>query len=279
MKKIVTFILGFSSSTLALAAQVSIEHIVDGIGTRQLFSTHGETYILGGADDPEPVYLNQALPGKDTSVNNGSELIYLGAHQSSAFGNNEIVVNIDNTAGGTTGSVSLVLSAAVDTTWNFDIESGISLENIFVIAQGSQTLKFGAIETVLGDTSSFQNDLVNVAQVPGNTSIFRSENSICGYALFDNDLSCNTDRVLGLPSRPISLGLDSNIPFRDHLAELQQEFSSLLQQQLVVSNFSGSYIVDQFNIEIDTAAVIPVPAAAWLFGSALLGLVVRKKQY
>lgn len=262
MKKIGSVIIGLFVSTVVWGAQVSVDSI-DSNEAPENYTMSGQSYKFGSQNFD--VFVNEKVPGSTGNANQ-EELLYLGAHESFAnrSGDTTIVVDIEGAASGNTGPVSIVLSAAKDTTWDFQIEGSLQLNNIFILAQGIQTVMFNG-ETISLDFSE--------QQFSGLTNIRRSSRSICGYALPDDLEGCNTDQILGLsnsyPDPDFPIDIETNPDNDNFLAELTN---------LQVTSFSGSYFADRFNVTVDSAAVVPLPAAMYLFCSAFACLCVFKKQ-
>ena len=221
----------------------------------------GSSYALGG--NTELVFENVTSgDGIVNAVDNpeGEELIFLGAHETINFDvtaenptsdpNISVTVNNTNGSGATTGGVSLVLSAAESLQWNLVIDSSVQLNNIYIFGLGSQQLSInGSTITLVSGAATFSDIDIIEGEV------------VCGYTLPDNGEGCFTDEILG-----INMGELSNLGDADFLGDLTDSD---------VTNFNGSYLVDSFNVDINTTA-IPVPSALILFSSALALLIRRK---
>ena len=261
MRKIIYFTCALLASSLVWGAQVTVDSI-DSMGNPSTYSSQGQ-YTFGA--QPYEVFVNQSLASPQG--NSGEEeLLFLGAHESvgNNGGNTTIQVNIDNASGQTTKGVSLVLSAAENTIWNFDIAQGVQLNNIFVIAQKQQILKFGNQEISLA---------LGATDTQGLIQLSRSVQSICGYELIEELQSCNTDKILGF-----------NSTYEDPLTFTEEETNAANDNYLAaltdleVTGFSGSYFVESFDITIDSVA-IPLPPTVYLFGAALAILCIPRRRF
>lgn len=202
----------------------------------------------------------------------GEELIWLGAHHTIDFfspssPNNLITVDVNRTdmTSDKTGGVSLVLSAAEALQWDITVDlSVITLNNIFVFALNNQAITInGMALSVDGDGEFF-----------GSTRIERASTPACGYALPDDDQGCNTDSILGINRTTFDefgFPIDSNPNGEKLLVDLGLT-------DLNVTSFNGSYLVDAFNVGINSnATVVPLPSGLVLFGSALIMFMTRSR--
>ena len=182
----------------------------------------------------------------------GEELIWLGAHQSWSAPTTAITINLTNENGGNaTGGVSLVLSSANVNNWDINVETGVQLNNVFIIALGSESQTID----INGDIGAFAaGDDGLIAGV----SILRSNTtSSCGYEFPSSASSqgCDTE---------VTLGLEFNDAFSK--VNILEDMQSGSGAPLELTSFNGSYYVDNFDVGIDS--VIPVPASGLLFVSA-----------
>tara|TARA_B110000093_G_scaffold172470_1_gene203517 strand:+ start:198 stop:923 length:726 start_codon:yes stop_codon:yes gene_type:complete len=206
--------------------------------------------------------------------NGGEELIYLGAYRNSAFfdltdQNNDIQVDLNNLNvvdgsgnAGLTGDVSLVLSAGVALDWDLTIADNIEVNSIFIFSVADQTLTIND-QSVDLSSSNLIFDGINIETSPVG---------VCGYALPDDGEGCHTDRILGFNRQLLDedgVEFDTNELLVNYLSDLTD---------LSVTSFSGSYIVDAFDIGIDSqAAVVPLPGTLVLYATALGLLTMRRK--
>lgn len=207
--------------------------------------------------------------------NNGEELIFLGAHETSNHNSsggidNDVTVTVNNLnpvgegggAAALTEGVSLVLSAAESLVWNIAIDDNVQVNNIFLFGLKSQEITINGQAISLGSSPVMFGD-INVEVSPIG---------VCGYALPTDGQGCNTDRILGINQQSFDfLGLESNTNEfgLNYLADLTD---------LAVTNFNGSYLADGFNVGINsTATVVPLPGALVFFVSALGVLANRKR--
>ena len=206
--------------------------------------------------------------------NGGEELIYLGAYRNSAFfdltdQNNDIQVDLNNLNvvdgsgnAGLTGDVSLVLSAGVALDWDLTIADNIEVNSIFIFSVADQTLTIND-QSVDLSSSNLIFDGINIETSPV---------SVCGYALPDDGEGCHTDRILGFNRQLLD---EDDVEYDTN--ELLVNYLSVLTD-LSVTSFSGSYIVDAFDIGIDSqAAVVPLPGTLVLYATALGLLIMRRK--
>ncbi|MBT8138959.1 MAG: hypothetical protein KJP25_04265 [Gammaproteobacteria bacterium] len=198
------------------------------------------------------------------SNDGGEELVWLGAHQTWADVSGEapaateapsaINVNVSGDAGSV---VSLVLSSAQVNSWNINVATGIQLNNIFVIADRDAAQNIyvgGSTPVVLGPGKS---DSI------GDINLQRSNTTAnCGYAYPDQGNDCNTFQTLGLSE-------NESFAFVNELALMQTPAGN--SEPLTLTSFNGSYYVNQFDVQL-AIQPIPLPAAAWLFGFALVSL-------
>lgn len=261
MKKIRAAMLGVGlyvgMTTAVYAAHVSVSTP----------AAEGESsYMLGG--DIEQVFENvtSGLGIVDPTSNlNNEELIFLGAHETIDYdrtdeggtrvGDNQVAVNVNKAgeSGVQSGPVSLILSAAESLKWNIEIDETIQISNIYIFSIKQQELTINGSNIAFG-TNPIAFDGINIVE---------SDWMECGYTLPADDQGCNTDMILG-----INFGEDSNPVDDDFLNELTDSD---------VTNFNGSYLVDGFNIDVDTV-VVPLPGSQILFGLAI-GLLFSRKLF
>ena len=217
---------------------------------------------------------NESLGLVTSEENGGEELLYLGAYRNSAFvdetnPNNDIQVDLNNLNvvdgsgnAGLTGDVSLVLSAGVALDWNLTIADNIEVNSIFIFSVADQTLSINN-QSVDLSSSNLIFDGINIETSPVG---------VCGYALPDDGEGCHTDRILGFNRQLLD---DEGDEYDTNGAEVNY-LSDLTD--LSVTSFSGSYIVDAFEIGIDSqAAVVPLPGTLVLYATALGLLIMRRK--
>jgi len=237
---------GILLAPLALAAFVET-YTPEGINPAQ--------YTVLGGDTPDLVYSNIInADNADLATvadNGGHELVFLGLHtafelvEGNLVNTDQVTVNLDKVGtGSTTGSVSLVLSAATGVEWLINIGAGVQLENIYLFSP-NPTDRANTSTTIAG----------------GSPNVVVSPADICGYEL-PSVGSCITEHILGTTDR---FGLD----FNDFLGDLGTALN--------VTNFNGTYYANRFDIAVD-AAVIPLPAASVLFmsGLGLMALFSRR---
>ena len=212
-------------------------------------------------------------------VNDGEELIYLSAFRNSAFdssngSNNKVVVALQNdnpaptedSERPMTDGVSLVLSGGESLLWNITIDRNVTLNSIFIFSPNNQTVVLSSNEV----------DFDNV-----NINIKVSPTSVCGYSLPIDGNGCNTDRILGINSQSYDIfGFEDNtngqgLNYLEHLTTLD------------VTNFNGSYIVDEFVVKINSIAtvspppngpVVPLPGSFLLYASAIAVLSLQRRK-
>ena len=96
--------------------------------------------------------------------------------------------------------------------------------------------------------------------------------AVCGYALPDDGEGCHTDRILGF-NRQLLDEEGMNTILMEQLVNYLSDLTDLS-----VTSFSGSYIVDAFEIGIDSqATVVPLPGTLVLYATALGLLTMRRK--
>ena len=206
--------------------------------------------------------------------NNGEELIYLGAHSTSNLNDainpqNTVEVNLNNLnpdnggGAGLTGDVSLVLSAAESLSWDISIDENVDVNAIFIFSTNTQSLTINDQSVGLA-TNNVIHEGINIEVSPV---------SVCGYALPDDGEGCHTDRILGFNRVFIDeedVEQETNAFFDNYLGDLTD---------LAVTSFNGSYIVDSFDINIDSSAtVVPLPGSLVLYSSALAALTLRRRK-
>ncbi|MGB5324298.1 MAG: hypothetical protein WBN40_02585 [Pseudomonadales bacterium] len=212
----------------------------------------------------------------------GEELIWLGAHGATPQGiigdapgalPGTIAVNLNNIGSGT-GQVSLVLSSEEIVSWDILVGANVQLNNIFIISLAStlqethqvivETETLGSDSAGLAPAQSESVSGVNVKR--SGTSTFAGYEyaglgQACDY--LDPAPVCETQRALGLA--PLFEGQPAN-EWVNQLAEVQDD-----PDPLKLTSFNGSYYVSQFDVDL-VGQVIPIPAAAWLFASAIAWL-------
>ena len=275
MKKISVLILAVIASVSANAARVSMTTpAADGAAS---YEFEGQTHNVFKNFIKDEVFQqhSESLGLVTSEENGGEELLYLGAYRNSAFDdvtnpNNDIEVDLNNLNAvdgngnaGLTGDVSLVLSGGVALNWDLTIADNIEVNSIFIFSIADQTLTIND-QSVDLSSSNLIFDGINIETSPV---------AVCGYALPDDGEGCHTDRILGF-NRQI---FDDGVEYETN--ELEVNYLSDLTD-LSVTSFSGSYIVDAFEIGIDSqATVVPLPGTLVLYATALAVLVVRRRPY
>lgn len=276
MKKISVLILAVIASVSASAARVSMTTpAAEGAAS---YEFEGQTHNVFKNFIKDEVFQqhNESLGLVTSEENGGEELLYLGAYRNSAFvdetnPNNDIQVDLNNLNvvdgsgnAGLTGDVSLVLSAGVALDWNLTIADNIEVNSIFIFSVADQTLSINN-QSVDLSSSNLIFDGINIETSPVG---------VCGYALPDDGEGCHTDRILGFNRQIVDedgIEYDTNEQFVNYLGDLTD---------ISVTSFSGSYIVDAFEIGIDSqATVVPLPGTLVLYATALTLFVVRRKPY
>ena len=276
MKKISVLILAVVASVSASAARVTMDTPAAGGAASYIFSGQNHNVFKNFVKDEVFQQYGENLGLVDPTENGGEELIYMGVYKNSAFNSssgvqNEIQVDLNNLnvqdsngIAGATGDISLVLSAGDSLAWNLSIDDNIGLNSIFIFSISDQSL---TINNQSVDLSS--GDLIF-----DGINIETSPIAVCGYALPDDGQGCHTDRILGFNRELLDeddMEYDSNPLLVNYLGDLTD---------LSVTSFNGSYIVDGFEIGIDTqATVVPLPGALVLYATALTMFVVRRKSY
>gem|GEM_PF-855279 len=275
MKNISVLILAVIASVSASAAHVSMTTPANGASSYE-FSGQSHNVFKNFVKDEVFQQHGESLGLVNPEENGGEELLYLGAYINSTFNDsngvqNEIQVDLNNLNpidgsgdAGLTGGVSLVLSAGQSLAWNLSIDDNINLNSIFIFSINDQSL---TINNQSVDLSS--NDLIF-----NGINIETSPVAVCGYALPDDGEGCHTDRILGFNRQIVNengIEYDTNEQFVNYLGDLTD---------ISVTSFSGSYIVDAFEIGIDSqATVVPLPGTLVLYATALTLFVVRRKPY
>jgi hypothetical protein len=276
VKKISVLILAVIASVSANAARVSMTTpAADGAAS---YEFEGQTHNVFKNFIKDEVFQqhSESLGLVTSEENGGEELLYLGAYRNSAFNdvtnpNNDIEVDLNNLNvvdgngnAGLTGDVSLVLSGGVALNWDLTIADNIEVNSIFIFSIADQTLTINDQSVDLSSSNSIF-DGINIETSPV---------AVCGYALPDDGEGCHTDRILGFNRQILdedSVEYDTNEAGVNYLSDLTD---------LSVTSFSGSYIVDAFEIGIDSqATVVPLPGTLVLYATALAVLVVRRRPY
>jgi len=276
VKKISVLILAVIASVSANAARVSMTTpAADGAAS---YEFEGQTHNVFKNFIKDEVFQqhSESLGLVTSEENGGEELLYLGAYRNSAFDdvtnpNNDIEVDLNNLNvvdgngnAGLTGDVSLVLSGGVALNWDLTIADNIEVNSIFIFSIADQTLTIND-QSVDLSSSNLIFDGINIETSPV---------AVCGYALPDDGEGCHTDRILGFNRQLLdedSVEYDTNEAGVNYLSDLTD---------LSVTSFSGSYIVDAFEIGIDSqATVVPLPGTLVLYTTALAVLVVRRRPY
>ena len=272
MKKISVLILAAVASVTASAAIVTIDTPADGDASSYVFSGQSHNVFKNFVKDEVFAQHSESLGLVDPVDNGGEELIYLGAYKNSEFNSsggvlNEIQVDLnnlnpDNPNG--TGDVSLVLSAGASLAWDISVDDNVELNSIFIFSISDQSL---TINNQSVDLSS--GDLIFEG-----INIETSPVAVCGYALPDYGEGCHTDRILGFNRELLDedgMEYETNALFVNYLDDLTD---------LSVTSFSGSYIVDGFEVGIDSqATVVPLPGTLVLYATAFAVLMVQRKPY
>lgn len=275
MNKIFALIMAAMTSMSANAAHVTMTTPAVGGGDSYLFSgeSHNvfKNFVKAEAVKQYGINLGLVTPEE----NNGEELIYLGLHQNNDFNSsnglqNKVEVNLNNLnpvngsgQTGTTGDVSLVFSAAESLSWDVSVDDNIGLNSIFIFSTNDQALTINNQSVDLSSNSVvFQDINIEVSPV-----------TVCGYALPDDGEGCHTDRILGFNrifDDQDGVEQETNALFVNYLGDLTD---------LAVTSFNGSYIVDSFDIDIDSSAtVVPLPGSLVLYGSAVVALTLSRRK-
>jgi len=273
VKNISVLILAVIASVSASAAHVSMTTPANGASSYE-FSGQSHNVFKNFVKDEVFQQHGESLGLVNPEENGGEELLYLGAYINSTFNDsngvqNEIQVDLNNLNpidgsgdAGLTGGVSLVLSAGQSLAWNLSVDDNINLNSIFIFSINDQSL---TINNQSVDLSS--NDLIF-----NGINIETSPVAVCGYALPDDGEGCHTDRILGFNRQIVDedgIEYDTNEQFVNYLGDLTD---------ISVTSFSGSYIVDAFEIGIDSqATVVPLPGTLVLYATALGLLTMRRK--
>jgi hypothetical protein len=276
VKKISVLILAVIASVSANAARVSMTTpAADGAAS---YEFEGQTHNVFKNFIKDEVFQqhSESLGLVTSEENGGEELLYLGAYRNSAFDdvtnpNNDIEVDLNNLNvvdgngnAGLTGDVSLVLSGGVALNWDLTIADNIEVNSIFIFSIADQTLTINDQSVDLSSSNSIF-DGINIETSPV---------AVCGYALPDDGEGCHTDRILGFNRQLLD---EDGVEYETN--ELEVNYLSDLTD-LSVTSFSGSYIVDAFEIGIDSqATVVPLPGTLVLYATALAVLVVRRRPY
>ncbi|MDA8962747.1 hypothetical protein N9F42_01225 [Pseudomonadales bacterium] len=277
MKKISVLILAVIASVSASAARVSMITPAAEGASSYMFNGQSHNVFKNFVKDEVFEEYSESLGLVSPEDNNGGEeLIYLGAYKNSEFNSsggviNEIQVDVNNLnpdnpngIAGATGDVSLVLSAGASLAWDISVDDNVELNSIFIFSISDQSL---TINNQSVDLSS--GDLIFEG-----INIETSPVAICGYALPDDGEGCSTDRILGFNRELLDadgMTYETNALFVNYLDDLTD---------LSVTSFSGSYIVDAFEIGIDSqAAVVPLPGTLVLYATALAALMIQRKPY
>ena len=277
MKKISVLILAAVASVSASAALVTIDTPANGDASSYFFSGQSHNVFKNFVKDEVFDEYSESLGLVNPEDNNGGEeLIYLGAYKNSEFNSsggvlNEIQVDLNNLnpdnpngIAGATGDVSLVLSAGASLAWDISVDDNVELNSIFIFSISDQSL---TINNQSVDLSS--GDLIFEG-----INIETSPVAVCGYALPDDGEGCHTDRILGFNRELLDedgMEYETNALFVNYLDDLTD---------LSVTSFSGSYIVDGFEVGIDSqATVVPLPGTLVLYATAFAVLMVQRKPY
>ena len=275
VKKISVLILAVIASVSASAARVSMTTPANGASSYE-FSGQSHNVFKNFVKDEVFQQYGESLGLVNPEENGGEELLYLGAFINSTFNDsggvqNAIQVDLNNLnpidgSGDSelTGGVSLVLSGGQSLAWNLNIDDNIDLNAIFIFSVSDQSLTINN-QSVDLTSSNLIFDGINIETSPV---------AVCGYALPDDGEGCHTDRILGFNRQLLDeddIEYDTNEQLVNYLGDLTD---------LSVTSFSGSYIVDAFEIGIDSqATVVPLPGTLVLYATALTMFVVRRKSY
>lgn len=275
MKKISVLILTFIASVTASAAHVSMTTPANGASSYE-FSGQSHNVFKNFVKDEVFQQYGESLGMVNPEENGGEELLYLGAFINSTFNDssgvqNEIQVDLNNLNpidgngdAGLTGDISLVLSGGQSLAWNLNIDDNIDLNSIFIFSVNDQSLTINDQSVDLSSNNLIYNG-INIEVSPV---------AVCGYALPDDREGCHTDRILGFNRQIVDedgVEYDTNELFVNYLGDLTD---------LSVTSFSGSYVVDAFEIGIDSqATVVPLPGTLVLYATALTMFVVRRKPH
>lgn len=256
----------------ASAARVTMNTPAVGGDSSYLFSGQSHNVFKNFVKDEVFAQHSENLGLVDPVDNGGEELVYLGAYKNSEFNSsagvlNEIQVDLnnlnpDNPNG--TGDVSLVLSAGASLAWDVSIDDNVELNSIFIFSISDQSLTINNQSV----------DLSSGNLIFQGINIETSPVAVCGYALPDDGEGCHTDRILGFNRELLDeddMEYESNPLLFNYLGDLTD---------LSVTSFNGSYIVDSFEIGIDSqAAAVPLPGTLVLYATALAVLMVQRKPH
>lgn len=247
---------------LMLVAEVALAAIVT-LGTpaapgASSYEVGNETYgIVSNFNDGSAPFGNN--PGSE-------ELVWLGAHSSWSpplAGEGEVglpgSIAVDVTG---SGPVSLVLSSAEILNWNVTFSGGVQLNNIFVISLGTETHQVSVNSSVAASLAPGDVD------TRAGVSLKRSDTTgHCGFEWDSTGQGCNTE---------VTLGREAPNMFQQAVNQLEAMQGG--PDPLQLTSFNGSYYVNRFDVQV-SAQVIPLPAAAWLFLSAIASLGLGRASF
>ena len=195
--------------------------------------------------------------------NSGHELIWLGVHDRYLEpSSSPISVNLNNAniGGQTTDDVSLVLSSANVNDWAINVESGVQLKNVFIIALGSESQTID----INGENGAF--DAGDDGLIAGVNILRSNTTSSCGYEFPSSDPSqgCDTE---------VALGLEFNDAFSK--VNILEDMQSGSGAPLELTSFNGTYYADKFTISVNSVG--DLPAAEIIKSNSINSAVVSAK--
>ena len=195
--------------------------------------------------------------------NSGHELIWLGVHDRYLEpSSSPISVNLNNAniGGQTTDDVSLVLSSANVNDWAINVESGVQLKNVFIIALGSESQTID----INGENGAF--DAGDDGLIAGVNILRSNTTSSCGYEFPSSDPSqgCDTE---------VALGLEFNDAFSK--VNILEDMQSGSGAPLELTSFNGTYYADKFTIRVNSVG--DLPAAEIIKSNSINSAVVSAK--
>ena len=261
----------------------------------------GGDAAYGGATDANREFVEiKGTPG--ASLDNVFYLTINGDHSGNGKGWVETVVDLTGNSLGSNGLFlirgSQIVSMSADTNeleYNFEVGNGT---NTFMLVEGYT----GNLETDIDPDDDDSNwdpngpfsqpwssiyDALSIEERSGTSEAdsYGEDMGFISYSKAGDDIGYDPDgfiRIAGLPSGTgivvVSNGLDAAGGEGQEIIGMHTDgtpnaYSAFLSDRTLTDEFNGQ----RFTPGADNISAIPVPAAAWLLGSALLGLAGIKR--
>ena len=286
---------------IGLASTLLISSVQAGPVINEIIYNAGGESVYGGAADANREFVEiKGTPG--ASLDNVFYLTINGDHSGNGKGAVETVIDLSGYSLGSNGLFlirgSQIVSMSADTNqleYNFEVGNGT---NTFMLVEGFT----GNLETDI-DPDDLDNswdpngpfsqpwasvyDALSIEERSGTSEAdkYAEDLGFISYSKAGDDIGYDPDgfiRIAGLPAGTgivtVSHGLDNAGGEGQEIIGMHTDgtpdaYSAFLADRTLTDDYNGL----RFTPGAENISAIPVPAAAWLLGSALLGLAGVKR--